>query len=184
MAKNNQKKSNLLKSFGQTIKLQWQLTGWKSFISPTIDVVGNLLSISQAFIYAEIINLLTKFVGKQIDSVFPTFWFLIATLLLIELLQPAFQNIGSYYDNKLRVISENRFNQIVSKKISQLDAEHFENTEYQNLISRVNGLNAGWALRNLSTIISDIITFIIAAVAVFSLNWIIFVLALISSYHE
>ena len=174
-------KSNILKYFGDTIKLQWQLTGWRSFISPSLDVATSLLSISQAFIFAKIINLLTAFVGGKIETVFPTFWYYVATILLIEVLSPILQSVGQHFENKLRLISENKFTQVVAKKISGLDAEYFENSEYNDLFYRVTNLNTGWVLRSLSAIVSDLITFFIVAVAVFSLNWIIFILAIIAT---
>lgn len=181
MPDNKINKSNILKYFADTLKLQWQLTGWRSFITPSIDVVTSLLSIYQAFIFAKIINLLTAFVGGNIETVFPIFWYYVAMLLLIEILDPAMRAIGIHYGDKLRLISQNKFDQIVAKKISELDAEYFEDSKYNDLFYRVSNLNTSWVLRSLSSIISDLITFVIAAVAVFSLNWVIFILALIAS---
>jgi ABC-type multidrug transport system fused ATPase/permease subunit len=181
MSKSKINKSNILRYLVDTIRLQWQLTGWRSLISPSIDVITSLLSIAQAFIYAQIINLLTQYVGGKVNTVFPVFWFYIALLLAIEILEPSFRSIGAHFEDKLRSISQNKFNLLISKKVSQLDAEYFEDSEFQNLIHRVNNLNTGWILRSLSSIISDVITFVIAAIAVFSLNWVIFVLAIIAS---
>lgn len=176
-----QTKSNLKKHFASAIKLQWQLTGWWSFLSPTIDVLRSLLSIGRAFIYAQIINLLTAFIASKIDSVFPLFWYYVLLLIVIEVLSPIINSVGIHYDNKLRLLSENKFDQIISKKISELDAEYFEDSKYQDLIYRVNRLNPGWILKNLGSILSETITFVIAAAAVLSLNWVIFILALIAS---
>lgn len=181
MSKNKIDRSNLLKHFAGTLKLQWQLTGWQSFISPIIDVLSSLLSIAQAFVFAQIINLITNYVGGRVESVFPLFWYYVAALILIELLEPVIASVGFHYEGKLRILSENKFSQMVAKKISTLDAQYFEDSKYNDLIYRVTNLNTSSLLRNLSSITSDIITFVIAAVAVFSLNWIIFVLALIAT---
>ncbi|MDQ5943788.1 MAG: hypothetical protein QG675_556 [Patescibacteria group bacterium] len=171
----------LLKYFVQVFKLQWQLTGWRSIIYPILDVLATLISIGRSYIYAQIINLIALFIGGKVTTVFPKFWYLVGIATLAGVAEPLIRNIQDYFMTKLDLKAQYSLNLHIAKRSSEIDAAHFEDAEFQNTLSRVEKLNISWVMRSTSKMISDIVTVLIASVAILQLNWVLFVLAVIST---
>lgn len=174
-------KKPLLRYFLQIFKLQWQLTGAQSIIYPILDVIATLISIGRSYVYAQIINLIALFIGNKITTVFPKFWYLVAVATLAGVFELLIRNIQDYFSTKLDLKAQYALNLHIAKRSSQIDAAHYEDPEFQDVLSRVERLNIGWVMRSTSSIISDIVTVLIASIAILQLNWILFVLAVVST---
>lgn len=175
------KKKPLGKYFLLSLKLQWQLTGWRTIALPAIGVTATLTSIGRSYMYAQIINLIAKYIGSRVDSVFPEFWYLVGITAALGVLEPLIRNFEDYLISKSNVMAEYRLDSLIAERAATIDAAHFEDPKFQDTMSRVQRLNANWVLRSTSAIISDSVTIVIAAVAILSLNWVLFILAVISA---
>ena len=175
------KKKPLGKYFLLSLKLQWQLTGWVTIALPAIGVTATLTSIGRSYMYAQIINLIAKYIGSRVDSVFPEFWYLVGITAALGVLEPLIRNFEDYLISKSNVMAEYRLDSLIAERAATIDAAHFEDPKFQDTMSRVQRLNANWVLRSTSAIISDSVTIVIAAVAILSLNWVLFILAVISA---
>ena len=91
------------------------------------------------------------------------------------------RNIQDYYSTKLDLKAQYALNLHIAERSSEIDAAHYEDAEFQDVLSRVERLNVGWVMRSTSSIISDIVTVLIASIAILQLNWVLFVLAVIST---
>ena len=181
MQKISKNRKPLLKYFLQIFKLQWQLTGWRSIIYPILDIMATLISIGRSYIYAQIINLIALFIGGKVTTVFPKFWYLVGIATLAGVSEPLIRNIQDYFMTKLDLNAQYSLNLHIAKRSSEIDAAHYEDPEFQDVLSRVERLNVSWVLRSTSNILSDIVTVLIASVAILQLNWVLFVLAVIST---
>lgn len=175
------KKKPLGKYFLLSLKLQWQLTGWRTIALPAIGVTATLTSIGRSYMYAQIINLIAKYIGSRVNSVFPEFWYLVGITAALGVLEPLIRNFEDYLISKSNVMAEYRLDSLIAERAATIDAAHFEDPKFQDTMSRVQRLNANWVLRSTSAIISDSVTIVIAAVAILSLNWVLFILAVISA---
>ena len=164
-----------------SLKLQWRLTGWRTITMPLFDVVLTVISITRSYLYAQIINLIAAFISGRVDTVFPTFWYLVLITAVFGILEPTGRNIQDYFITKTNLLASYRLDRLISERCSTLDAAYFEDPKFQDVLSRVQRLNINWVMRNLSSILSDIVTIAIAAVAVLNLNAFLFVLAIISA---
>lgn len=164
-----------------SLQLQWQLVGWRAIVIPIIGTSATLLSIGISFIYAQIINLIVRYVGNQVDSVFPNFWYLIAIVAIMRITELLIRNFEDYFNGKSTLLAEFNLERIIAERAATIDAAYFEDPKFQDTMLRVQKLNISWTLRNTSFIISDIVTIVIATVAILSLNWVLFILAVIST---
>ncbi len=174
-------RKDLLKYLSMSLKLQWQLTHWRTVFLPLIDISTSLISIGRSYMYAQIINLITAYISGSVPSVFPQFWQLLIITALAGVAEPLIANFQSYQNNKTTIQARNQLDRIIARRCAELDAAHFEDPEFQDIIERVERLDVGWVLRNLSSISSDIVTMLVATLAVLKLNWILFVLAIVSA---
>ena len=181
MSKEPKTKKPLLRYFLQIFKLQWQLTGLQSIIYPILDILATIISIGRSYVYAQIINLIALFIGSKVTTVFPKFWYLVAVATLAGVLVLLIRNIQDYYSTKLDLKAQYALNLHIAERSSEIDAAHYEDAEFQDVLSRVERLNVGWVMRSTSSIISDIVTVLIASIAILQLNWVLFVLAVIST---
>lgn len=162
-------------------RLQWSLIGVRSLIYPTLDIAATILSISRSFIYAQIINLIALYIGNKVTTVFPKFWYLVGIAVTISVTELILRNIQDYNTTKLDLEASYKLNLHIAERSAQLDAAHFEDPEFQNVLSRVERLNVGWVMRSSSSIVSDIVTVLIASVAILKLNPLLFLLAIITT---
>lgn len=183
MGEESQEKAR--KPFGKyltlSLKLQWTLTGWLTVVMPVFDVLLTVSSIGRSYLYAQIINLITSYLSGNISTVYPKFWYLIAITGLFGVVELAGRNLQDYLMTKTEVMSRYKLDRLIAERCSQLDAAYFEDPKFQDTLARVDKLDINWVMRLLSRMLSDIVTIVIAAVAVLSLSPVLFVLALISA---
>lgn len=175
------KKKPLGKFMLLIFRLQWSLTGVRSVIYPILDISATLISIGRSYMYAQIINLIALYIGGKVTTVFPRFWYLVGVTTLLGLCEPLIRNIQDYYSTKLDLEAQYKLNLHIAERCAQLDAAHYEDAEFQNILSRVERLNVSWVMRSSSKIISDIVTVLIASIAILQLNWVLFLLAIVST---
>lgn len=181
MDKKRDTKKPLGKFFLLSLKLQWRLNGWRSLILPVFDVVLAPVSILRSYILAQIINLVTAYITGRVATVFPEFWWLIGFIALVAVAEPASRSLQDYFITKLNTHAEYQLDRLLAERCAQLDAQYFEDPQFQDVLSRVQRLNIGWVSRNLSGILSDMITLTIASVAILQLNFVLFIMAVLSA---
>lgn len=173
------------KPFGKylslSLKLQWTLTGWLTVAMPIFDAVLTVSSIGRSYLYALIINLITSYLSGNISTVFPKFWYLVAITGLFGILELAGRNFQDYLMTKTEVASRYKLDRLIAERCAELDAAYFEDPKFQDTLSRVDKLDINWVMRLLSRMLSDVVSIVIAAVAVLSLSPVLFVLAAVSS---
>ncbi|MCC7289627.1 ABC transporter ATP-binding protein [bacterium] len=174
-------KKPLGKFFTLSLRLQWQLTGWRSLVFPVFDVGLTVISIWRSYLYAQIINLIGSYLAGRVETVFPQFWWLIIITAATGIFEPVARNIQNYFSDNMNRRAEYKLDQLIAKRCSELDAQYFEDPKFQDVLSRVQRLNVGWIMRNLSGILSDIVTIAISAVAVLRLNWLLFFIAIVAT---
>lgn len=178
-------KDRARKPFGKyltlSLKLQWTLTGWLTVVMPVFDVLLTVSSIGRSYLYAQIINLITSYLSGNVITVYPRFWYLIAITGLFGVVELAGRNFQDYLMTKTEVTSRYKLDRLIAERCSQLDAAYFEDPKFQDTLARVDKLDINWVMRLLSRMLSDIVTIVIAAVAVLSLSPVLFVLAFISA---
>lgn len=177
----NRNSPSLLRLLITAFKLQWDLTGWRSLVSPTTEIANNLLNIGQSYLFAQIINLIAKYIGGKTDSFFQEFWLLVVIVMIINLIEPILSAITDYNNEVASNLSRINFETKIAQKLSRLEAENFEDDKFLDRLSRVDNVYTAFLTRDLSNIISGLATIVVAAVAIFSLNWLLFVLAIIAA---
>ncbi len=174
-------KKPLGRYFLLSLKLQWRLNGWRSLILPIFDVVLAPISILRSYAVALVINLITAYITGRVATVFPEFWWLVAIVGVVAVAEPAGRVLQDYFITKLNVHAEYQLDRLLAERCAQLDTQYFEDAEFQDVLSRVQRLNINWVSRNLSGMLSDIITIMIASAAILQLNFIFFILAVLSA---
>ncbi|MEI7819166.1 MAG: ABC transporter ATP-binding protein [bacterium] len=181
MSEKKPKPKQLGKYLSLSLKLQWELTRWHTISLPLIDLSTTLISIGRSYVYAQIINLIAGYIAGKVDTVFPQFWYLVLIAGIAGLAEPLIRNLQDYQITKTQVMATYKLDRIIAERCAELDAEYFEDPKFQDTLSRVQRLNINWVLRNMSNILSDIVTIVIATIAVLNLNVILFALAVFSA---
>ena len=176
--------------FRRSIQTAWHLLGllWQ-FDKPSL--IGNLsatlipaaIPFVNAYIYALIIDLIVKAVGGAPFN-FEQFYILIGVRVISLFVQDAAFSLQEYFTTRLNTKFPLHLYQLVLNKLSELDVQHFENSEFRDQLEKVRSSYVWTPTQMLSNIffgLQSTLQFLIALVAIATLNWILLVIILIAA---
>lgn len=170
----------------KTLKIVWQVDHWLfigAFITSTIPAVVPFINI---YIYKLVIDLVVKIVSG--DSYDPyQFYLLIGFRVLTYFIQDATFRTQEYVDKLLWTKVPIYLNQLVLGKLSSLDVQYFEDSQFRNLMERAKESLAFRPQNLIGSIMfgfQSLVQFTIAFGAIVHLNWYFVVLIIVVTIPE
>lgn len=170
----------------KTLKLIWKIDKKLfsiAFIATTIPAIVPFINI---YIYKLVIDLVVKVVnGSPFDQYH--FYLLIGFRIATYFIQDATFKTQEYIDKLLWTKVPIHLNQLVLGKLSSLDIQYFEDSEFRNLMERAKE-SLNFRPQNLISSLlygfQNLIQFMIALIAIAQLSWIFIVLVVIVTIPE
>lgn len=170
----------------KTLKLIWKIDKRLfsiAFIATTIPAIVPFINI---YIYKLVIDLVVKVVnGAPFDQYH--FYLLIGFRIATYFIQDATFKTQEYIDKLLWTKVPIHLNQLVLGKLSSLDIQYFEDSEFRNLMERAKE-SLNFRPQNLISSLlygfQNLIQFMIALIAIAQLSWIFIVLVVIVTIPE
>ncbi len=179
----------LVKDTKQTIatasrlmRLFWDFDKWLFLGQLFVICIPAIIPFVNALIYKSIVDLVISSVNGGSFN-YSTLYYLLGTRVVTLFLQDASFTLQRYFESLLWIKFPIYLYQEVLGKLSSLDVQHFENSDFKNRLEKVKESYA-WKPQNIITTIfysiQSILQFSIALVAIATLNWYLLVPIILS----
>jgi ATP-binding cassette, subfamily B, bacterial len=172
-----------LNLFIQSFKLVWQSApGWAS-VNAILSVVRSVLPLMLLWLLKNAIDAITEASAKGSVGPEAVLWPVVA-LIIIWFLDEALSDLGNYVRKKQSVAFETHMYGLLHSKASSLDLINFENPGYFDCLSRA-AREATWRpnniLNNLVSVSRSLLSLLIMAGLIFTLNQALAILLLVAN---
>ncbi len=162
-----------LKLFRESLKLVWQSApGWAS-ANTILSVIRSILPLLLVWLLKNVIDAITTATSSGSPSFSLILW-PITALIIIWFLDEALADLSNFVRKKQSLKFESHMYSLLHSKASRLDLINFENPEYFNCLSRA-AKEAPWRpnsiLNNLVSVTKSLLSLLLMAILVFTLNW-------------
>ena len=173
------KKKNLIKNIYRGLKLSFVFARWSTIFLVVLTIATYLLPILQSKIMGDIVNsVVGSLSGGEVAIGLVVLYALVWSISRIL-------SAGHSYDYKIwRAKLEQKFEVLFLKKRAEIDLGHYENPEFQNLLTRAFRRGV-WPVLELTdvqiSIIGSLATFLLTSVIATQLSLWIYLIVIISS---
>lgn len=160
------------------MKMIWAIDPKLFSLAAIFYFFPSVIPFLNAYIYKLIIDLVVKMVQTGSTDL-SGLWILVGARLVTYFVQDISFNTQELIERILFTKFPISINQIFFKKISSLDVAHFENSEFTNLLEKAQegyGYRPQRLFSNTFYALSELVTVLIAFVAIARLNWFMVVL--------
>ncbi len=175
-----------IRLFRESLKLVWQSApGWAS-ANTILSVVRSVLPLLFLWFFKNVIEIITaaSSVPAGASPVSVVLWPVII-LIIVWFLDESLSDIGNYVRKKQSMKFEVHMYGLLHSKASKLDLINFENPEYFDCLSRASK-EATWRpnniLNNLVSILKALLSLLLMAGLIFTLNWSLALLLLAANF--
>jgi ATP-binding cassette subfamily B protein len=171
-----------IRLFRKSLKLVWQSApGWAS-ANAALSIIRSFLPLLLLWLLKNVIDAITASASQDlaVSPVSAVLWPVVA-LVTVWFLDEALSDLGNFVRKKQSLKFEDHMYDLLHTKATQLDLINFENPEYFDCLSRASR-EATWRpnniLNNLVSIARSLLTLLLVAGLIFTLNWSLAVLLL------
>ncbi|MGE5406386.1 MAG: ATP-binding cassette domain-containing protein, partial [Methanosarcina sp.] len=172
------------KYFRESLRLVWQSApGWAS-ANTVLSIVRSLLPLLLLWLLKNVIDIITNAASDNANASIHTIIRPVITLVFVWFLDEALSDISNYVRKKQSLRFEDHMYELLHSKSSSIDLINFEDPGYYDCLSRASS-EATWRpnsiLNNLVSIIRSLLSLLLMAGLILTLNPALAVLLLISN---